>query len=120
MLFKVYDQGYDRFAFGKMRHGFRPPRKRAFNLADVSNRRASRVLAPEWWGTMLLQGPRGETEGPPLSGRQDVVRTGVSLCPSGGQWPETEHKADGCRARGCRGAVVQTECLDSGDPALGS
>ena len=71
-------------------------------------------------GEMLLQGPPGETEGPPVSGRQDVVRKGLSLCPSGGQWPETEHKTDGFRGREHRGAIVQSKCLDLGGPALGS
>lgn len=69
---------------------------------------------------MLLKGSRSETEGPPVRSRQDVVRTAASLCPGDGQWPETEHKADGIRARRSQGAVVQVQRPGSGDPALGS
>ena len=71
---------------------------------------------------MVLKGSRGETEGPPVRRCQDVVRTAASLCPGDGQWPETEHKADGIRARRSQGAVaqVQVQWPGSGDPALGS
>jgi hypothetical protein len=55
------------------------------------------------WGCSVPARSWGETDAPPVSGRQDVVRTAASLCPSGGQWPETEHKADGIRARGKAG-----------------
>lgn len=71
-------------------------------------------------GDKAPKGPRGGTEGPPASRWQDEVRTAASLCPSGGQWPETEHKVDGIRTKGSQGAVVQVQWPDSGDPALGS
>jgi hypothetical protein len=52
---------------------------------------------------MFLQGPGVKRTRLREVAVKNVVRTDASLCPSGGQWPTTEHNADGIRARGKAG-----------------